>query len=188
VPQRTADAPSDLLRRIGGASTSAGCAASRAALAARAGLSVRFLAQVESGEANISLLRLLEVAQALGLGLEALLGLAGAGGTPGAALPGGGDPDSVSREVERLLEPRTRAELAEVRDWLATRFGSPGGPLVALGDCVGLGRAAWPRRGSSACRSSSWMRWSNFAGPLDQIFELHGGAYGGSSARLSRAF
>jgi XRE family aerobic/anaerobic benzoate catabolism transcriptional regulator len=48
---------------------------SRAALAVRSGLSVRFLAQLEAGAANISVLRLLEVAQALGLGLGDLLGL-----------------------------------------------------------------------------------------------------------------
>jgi len=40
---------------------------SRARLAARSGLSLRFLAQLESGDSNISLLRLLDVATALDL-------------------------------------------------------------------------------------------------------------------------
>ena len=42
-------------------------------LAARAGLSVRFLGQVESGQANVSLARLGELAQALGVSFVSLL-------------------------------------------------------------------------------------------------------------------
>jgi XRE family aerobic/anaerobic benzoate catabolism transcriptional regulator len=47
---------------------------SRRALAARTGISERFLADVEGGTANPSLLRLQEMAQALGVALPALLG------------------------------------------------------------------------------------------------------------------
>lgn len=46
---------------------------SRAELATRSGLSVRFLARVESGEGNISILRLEALARALGTTPEALL-------------------------------------------------------------------------------------------------------------------
>lgn len=69
--------PADLLRAIGERvrTTRRDRGESRAALAARSGLSVRFLAQLEAGTANISVLRLQEVAQALGLGLGDLLGL-----------------------------------------------------------------------------------------------------------------
>jgi XRE family aerobic/anaerobic benzoate catabolism transcriptional regulator len=46
---------------------------SRARLAIRCGLSLRFLAQVEAGESNISLLRLLDVAAALDLDIGLLM-------------------------------------------------------------------------------------------------------------------
>lgn len=46
---------------------------SRAQLCERAGISVRFLAQVETGEANLSLLRLLELASALGVSVVSLV-------------------------------------------------------------------------------------------------------------------
>jgi len=46
---------------------------SRAVLAARSGLSVRFLARIESGEGNISILRLEALARALGLAPDDLL-------------------------------------------------------------------------------------------------------------------
>jgi XRE family aerobic/anaerobic benzoate catabolism transcriptional regulator len=45
----------------------------RAELARRSGLSVRFLARVESGEGNISVLRLEALANALGVGCDALV-------------------------------------------------------------------------------------------------------------------
>jgi transcriptional regulator with XRE-family HTH domain len=47
---------------------------SRRLLAERCGLSQRFLAQVEHGQGNISILRLKAVADALGLALEDVLG------------------------------------------------------------------------------------------------------------------
>ena len=46
---------------------------SRAELCGRAGISVRFLAEVETGEANLSLLRLLELATALGVSVVSLV-------------------------------------------------------------------------------------------------------------------
>jgi len=180
---RPTDAPSDLLRRIGQRIHDERRlrGESRAALGLRAGLSVRFLAQVESGEANISLLRLLEVAQALGLGLEALLGFPGAEGKAGQAGPGDGGSKSVAREVERLLAPRTDVELAEVRDWLATRFGAPGGPLVALLGLRGAGKSSVGPRlartlGVPFFELDALVE-STAGLPLDQIFELHGEPY-----------
>ena len=46
---------------------------SRAELAERSGLSVRFLARIESGDGNVSLVRLVHLAEALGTQPEALL-------------------------------------------------------------------------------------------------------------------
>jgi XRE family aerobic/anaerobic benzoate catabolism transcriptional regulator len=94
---------SDLLRRVGRVIRSAREAAglSRRALSGRSGVSVRFLAQLEGGTGNISLLRLERLAGALGVPLlyllsapagpaatrVALLGLRGAGkSTIGATL------------------------------------------------------------------------------------------------------
>lgn len=46
---------------------------SRVELAERSGLSVRFLARIESGDGNVSLVRLVHLAHALGVGPDALL-------------------------------------------------------------------------------------------------------------------
>ena len=45
----------------------------RADLAARSGLSIRFLAKIEAGDGNVSLLRLAGLARALGTSPEALI-------------------------------------------------------------------------------------------------------------------
>src|SRR5215831_1770845 len=53
---------------------------SRAELAARSGLSVRFLARIEGGDGNVSLVRLAHLAEALGTAPDALLRAPRAGG------------------------------------------------------------------------------------------------------------
>ena len=108
---------------------------SRASLAARSGLSVRFLAEVEAGRGNISVLRLLSLATALGTTAPLLLGsaeekrrpflvlcgLRGAGkSTLGAAVAGELHVPFV--EQDRLVEERAGMELREVfslqgEDW-----------------------------------------------------------------------
>jgi XRE family aerobic/anaerobic benzoate catabolism transcriptional regulator len=73
-----------------------------------AGLSPRFLGQVESGLGNISVLRLEALARALGTGASALLAAARPGGdaTPTIALLGlrGAGKTSVGRKLARRLE------------------------------------------------------------------------------------
>ncbi len=163
---------------------------SRAALAARSGVSLRFLAQLESGSANISLLRLHEVAQALGLGLAPLLESASVSrsAAPGAAAPvtpGGGrsvTQRATSRAaVEALIASRTEPELEEVRDWLAARFATTGGPLVALLGLRGAGKSTVGHRLARRLRVPFYeldALIESAAGiPLAQIFELQGDAY-----------
>lgn len=166
--------PDDLLRNVGTQVRQAREARgeSRTALAGRSGLSLRFLAELESGTANISLLRLHEVAQALGLDLPALLG---------AATGSASQPAPERRDLEALLAPRSPAELREIRDWLGARFGT-GRPLrVALLGLRGAGKSTVGRRLARALGVPFFELDALIeaaAGlPLAQIFELQGEAY-----------
>jgi XRE family aerobic/anaerobic benzoate catabolism transcriptional regulator len=85
----------------------------RRVLATRSGVSERFLASLESGAGNVSVLKLQAIAQALGTNAATLL--AGQEGIVG-------PPDE---RVWALLLGRTAAELAEVEAWLAGRFAEP---------------------------------------------------------------
>jgi XRE family aerobic/anaerobic benzoate catabolism transcriptional regulator len=182
--------PGDLLaalgRRIRAAREARG--ESRSALAARSGVSLRFLAQLESGSANISLLRLHEVAQALGLGIAPLLEEAA---TPRPAVSGISRAPRHARQllaqptaraaVEALVAGRTEPELQEVRDWLAARFAMAGGPLVALLGLRGAGKSTVGHRLARRLRVPFYeldALIETAAGiPLAQIFELQGDAY-----------
>jgi len=145
---------------------------SRAALAARAGLSPRFLAQLESGTGNISVLRLHDVAAALGLGWAELF-------VPSGAPDGAAAASDLRTDIDALLEGRTEAELHDVRRWLGERFARPRrGRLVALLGLRGAGKSSVGRRLARGMRvqfreldrlveSAAGMR-------LEQIFELQG--------------
>jgi XRE family transcriptional regulator, aerobic/anaerobic benzoate catabolism transcriptional regulator len=102
-------------------------ATTRKALAAASGVSERFLAQLEAGQGNISVLRLRELARAMGMPLEslvrenepqtrdriALLGLRGAGkSTLGARLAEGLKVPFV--ELDKEVEKEAGAALGEV--------------------------------------------------------------------------
>ncbi len=100
-------------------------ATTRRALAASSGVSERFLAQLESGRGNISVLRLRDLARAMGVPLEslvresprkelvALLGLRGAGkSTLGAKLAQSLGVPFV--ELDKEVEKEAGAELGEV--------------------------------------------------------------------------
>ena len=77
---------------------------SRPELARRSGLSTRFLARIESGDGNVSLLRLSELAQALGTTADALI-RPGAERTSAVALVGlrGAGKSTVGPQVARRL-------------------------------------------------------------------------------------
>jgi XRE family aerobic/anaerobic benzoate catabolism transcriptional regulator len=99
-----------------------------AALAGRAGLSLRFVSDLEAGKANISVLKLAQVAQALGLSAGRLLGESGGAPQGGVvALLGlrGAGKSTVGRllaeklhvpffELDRLVEAEAGIGLAEL--------------------------------------------------------------------------
>jgi len=100
-------------------------ATTRKALAAASGVSERFLAQLEAGQGNISVLRLRELARAMGMPLDALvretgkkelvalIGLRGAGkSTLGAKLAEALKVPFV--ELDKEVEKEAGAELGEV--------------------------------------------------------------------------
>jgi XRE family transcriptional regulator, aerobic/anaerobic benzoate catabolism transcriptional regulator len=110
----------------------AGGGLSQQALAARAGLSPRFVSQLEAGEGNISVGKLAEVARALGVPLAALLAPeAAAGDRNGAAAAG--DAEALRAYIAAALEGRSAGEL---RAMLAALDGTrpatlPGVPAAA---------------------------------------------------------
>jgi len=102
---------------------------SRTQLAQRSGVSLRFLAQLESGQANISMQRLDEVAHALNLPLTQLL--------QQRAQP---FPQSAS-DIAALLKGRTAEEVHEVIDWIKARFSTSASRRVALVGLRGAGKS-----------------------------------------------
>jgi XRE family aerobic/anaerobic benzoate catabolism transcriptional regulator len=184
-----------LLQHIGAHVRRARAAAgtSRAALAAQSGLSMRFLAGLESGTANISLLRLQQVAQALGLDLAALVAPAsaermgrrrnsGAGRTTRApAKTSAAEAAHAEAAIAAVLAGRSAAELGEVRDWLAARFAAERGPLIALLGLRGAGKSSvgkhLARRLGVPFHELDALIERAAGLPLAQIFELQGEAF-----------
>jgi XRE family transcriptional regulator, aerobic/anaerobic benzoate catabolism transcriptional regulator len=139
---------------------------SRRALSDKSGVSERFLADLEGGSGNISVIRLAEVARALGTTAGALLHEAeGKPVEPGAA----------------LLAGLSRDELHEVERWLRARFGQGEGPLIALVGLRGagkstIGRALAQKLGLAFFELDALVEQA--AGlSLAGIFSLHGEAY-----------
>jgi XRE family aerobic/anaerobic benzoate catabolism transcriptional regulator len=95
---------------------------SRAQLASRSGVSLRFLGQLETGQANISLQRLEEVATALDVPVGDLLG-------------------AQSPALASLLSSRTADEMAEIIDWLTARFSQQKKRRIALLGLRGAGKS-----------------------------------------------
>jgi XRE family aerobic/anaerobic benzoate catabolism transcriptional regulator len=161
------------------------------ALAERSGVSPRYLAQLEAGDANISLERLTDVAQALGTTLAALLDARsshghghGDGAAPKRAPSHGAraaEATALRTAIEELLDGRDLGELREVRRFLEARFARRTAPVVALLGLRGAGKSTIGARLASRLR----LRFveldaaiEDAAGlTLSQIFELHGEAY-----------
>ncbi len=145
---------------------------SRAALAQQAGLSVRFLAAVEAGGGNLSVLRLEALRRALGLDWDEVF-------VPDAAAPSG-EREVLLQRLGAFLAARSEAELEQAQAWLRGRFTSGEGPLVALLGLRGAGKTSVGRRLArllgvgfyeldDLVESAAGLR-------LEQIFELQGQA------------
>src|SRR5437588_3023806 len=139
---------------------------SRRALSDESGVSERFLADLEGGTGNISVVRLAEVARALGT-------TAGARLREGESAPV--DPAST------LLAGLSRDEVHEAERWLRARFGRGEGPLLALVGLRGAGKSTIGRA-LAAKLSVPFFELDALveqaAGlSLPGIFSLHGEAY-----------
>jgi len=168
MPSAT-DAPPSILERVGRRvrERRAQLGLSGRELAARAGLSPRFVAQVEAGRGNIAIGRLERLAGALGTSAEALV-----------AAPAD---DSARRRIERLLAGRDPEELAGVLAALETLLGERRPRVVALLGIRGAGKSAV---GSVLARRLGLpfteldRRIEEAAGlPAADIFSLHGEPY-----------
>jgi XRE family aerobic/anaerobic benzoate catabolism transcriptional regulator len=160
--------PNGLLSRLGSRvrQERKRCGISRKQLADRSGISLRFLAQVEAGQANISLQRLEEVATALGVQLTRLLD---------------SDPDrslALPGDLQRLLASRTPDEMSEILDWITEHFDQSKQRRVAL---LGLRGAGKSSVGDQLARSLALPFYEldglieEAAGlSLQEIFELQG--------------
>src|SRR5262245_46773555 len=96
-------------------------------LAERSGVSPRYLAQLEAGEANISLERLTDVANALNTTLSALLD------PRGGRLRAARGPEALALRaaLDEQLDARDLAELKEVQRFIEARFAKRTSPVVA---------------------------------------------------------
>ncbi len=96
-------------------------------LAERAGLSQRFIAQIEAGKGNIAIGRLQGLATALGVRLETLVAEPRAGG--------------ARQAIDRLLEGRGSEELSRVQSLLEVVLGVQRPRAVALLGIRGAGKS-----------------------------------------------
>ncbi len=134
------------------------------ALAATSGLSARYVVLAEHGEANLSLEKLDDLADALGLSPAALVS------------------DGPRGDIDALLAARGPAELAEVAAWLRQRFGAPTvRPLVALLGVRGAGKSTVGRGLADRLRAPFVeldARIESLADlALGELFALHGEDY-----------
>jgi XRE family aerobic/anaerobic benzoate catabolism transcriptional regulator len=116
----------DLLQRLGSQvrRLRAGRRWTRAQLAERAQLSLRFLAQLESGQGNISVTRLAQVAQALHTSLRQLI--------PSTTVPALSHRERVSRKTIIALVGLRGAGKSSIGARLAQKLGTPFAELDAL--------------------------------------------------------
>ena len=144
-------------------------------LAERATLSPRFVAQVEAGQANISILRLAEISSALDRPLQELI-------------PPPGDDGSLHAEIWRMLGSCREEDLQELRRWLRQRSGEPQPLFIALVGLRGAGKSTVGPRLAKRLKTEFIELDSlveNAAGiSLGEIFAMHGEEY---YRRLERA-
>lgn len=150
-------------------------------LAERSGLSPRYLAQLEAGDANLSLERLSDVATALGTTIPALIEPRRVEAAFTGAPPRSPDLAALRAQVGELLEPRDAGELREVKRWLEARFAKRTAPTIALLGLRGAGKSTVGPRLASRLGlrfvelDAEIERASGLT--LAEIFELHGEGY-----------
>jgi XRE family aerobic/anaerobic benzoate catabolism transcriptional regulator len=145
-------------------------------LASRSGVSPRYLAQLEAGDANISVERLTDVARALGTTLGALL-------DPRVepVVPRTGEAAALRTAIDQMLDGRDLGELREVRRWLDARFAKRTAPIIALLGVRGAGKSTI---GARLARRLG-LRFVELDAVIEEaaglslaeIFELHGEGY-----------
>jgi XRE family transcriptional regulator, aerobic/anaerobic benzoate catabolism transcriptional regulator len=138
---RRGDAPTAYLKRVGERVRlrRAGRGMSRKALSQASGVSERYLADLERGAGNPSLLVLLQIADALGSGVAQLVS-----DQPDRPI----DLALTIHQLERLSQP----ELAEARRLLVQRFGNAGTPhgRIALLGLRGAGKTTLGQQAAQA--------------------------------------
>jgi XRE family aerobic/anaerobic benzoate catabolism transcriptional regulator len=150
-------------------------------LAERSGLSPRYLAQLEAGDANLSLERLSDVATALGTTIPALIEPRRAEGAFAGNAPRSADLAALRSQVGELLETRDSGELREVKRWLEARFAKRTAPVIALLGLRGAGKSTVGPR----LASRLGLRFVELDAEIEraagltlaEIFELHGEGY-----------
>jgi XRE family aerobic/anaerobic benzoate catabolism transcriptional regulator len=142
------------------------------ALADKSGVSPRYLAQLEAGDANISVERLADVCRVLGSTPSAIL----EGQAPNARVH-----DPLRSAIDLLLDERDSGELREVKRWLEARFARRTAPVVALLGLRGAGKSTVGTRLAQRLRlpfvelDAAIETAAELT--LSQIFELHGEGY-----------
>ncbi len=123
-----AEAHQDLQRRIGGRVRQgrSNRGATLKILAAQSGLSVRFLSDVESGKANISIGKLAQLATALDVSITSLI------------QPTGGGPRQA---IDALLTSCNDAELVRIRDVIEVTLGKRTPRIIGLLGVRGAGKS-----------------------------------------------
>ncbi len=150
-------------------------------LADKSGLSPRYLAQLEAGDANLSLERLADVAHALGTTVTALIDARGAGAAYTSTPARSAELAGLRAAVGELLDARDPGELREAKRWLEARFAKRTAPVIALLGLRGAGKSTIGPRlarklGTAFLELDAEIE--RAAGlSLAEIFELHGESY-----------
>ncbi len=140
-------------------------------LAERAGLSLRFVAQLEAGQANIAVLRLEALARALGVSAAAL----------SAEAEGDARADGARARLERLLDGRSEAEVERCLGAAELALGAARARGVALLGLRGAGKSTLGPQLAAALGVPFVElddRIEEAAGlSLTELFALHGESY-----------